>query len=195
MSRESTEDCSAESLLEHHRIEITWYCQRMLGSDVDADDAAQETMVRAWQGLHGFEGRSSIRSWLYRIATNVCLDVYKRRRRSPDLLDLSSDGLPASAADELAVDPAELAVRQDAVRRAFVVASALPRSQRTVFILRDVLHWSAAEVAAVTGMTVAAVNSSLQRARASLRARHARQLNRPDSARWADMNGVQTSSA
>ena len=162
----------------------------MLRSAVDADDAAQETMVRAWQGLHGFAGRSSIRSWLYRIATNVCLDVYKRRRRGPELLDLSSDRIPAPAADQLAVDPAELAVRQDSVRRAVGVASELPRRQRTVLILRDVLRWSAAEVADVTGMSVPAVNSSLQRARVSLEGRRSCHLDRHNSARWADVNGV-----
>ena len=157
------------SLLELHRVEITWYCQRMLGSVVDADDAAQETMVRAWQGLDGFEGRSSMRSWLYRIATNVCVDQYKRRRRRPDLMDLSSDSIPAPNDDELAADPAELVVRQESVGRALAVALDLPRRQRTVLVLREALGWSAAEVAAATGMSVAAVNSSLQRARASVR--------------------------
>ena len=159
----------------------------MLGSAVDADDAAQETMVRAWQALHRFEGRSSIRSWLYRIATNVCVDVYKRRRRRPELLDLPSDGIPTPAADEAAADPAEVLVRRESVRHALVVAFGLPPRQRTVLILREVHRLSAAEVAEVTGMSVAAVNSSLQRARASLQLRRSCPLGR--------MNGVQSSLA
>ncbi len=164
MLRPTSDDTS---FLEVHRVEIKWYCQRMLGCAVDADDAAQETMVRAWQALHRFEGRSSIRSWLYRIATNVCVDVYKRRRRRPELLDLSSDGIPAPAADEVAGDPADVLVRRESVQHALVVALGLPPRQRTVLILREVHRLSAAEVAEVTGMSVAAVNSSLQRARAS----------------------------
>jgi len=164
------------SFLEVHRVAITWYCQRLLGSAVDADDAAQETMVRAWQALHRFEGRSSIRSWLYRIATNVCVDVYKRRRRRPELLDLSSDGIPAPASDEVAADPAEVLVRRESVRHALVVAFGLPPRQRTVLMLREVHRLSAAEVAEMTGMSVAAVNSSLQRARASLQLRRSCQL-------------------
>ena len=110
-----------------------------------------------------------MRSWLYRIATNVCVDQYKRRRRRPDLMDLSSDSIPAPNDDELAADPAELVVRQESVGRALAVALDLPRRQRTVLVLREALGWSAAEVAAATGMSVAAVNSSLQRARASVR--------------------------
>ena len=164
------------SFLEVHRVEIKWYCRRMLGSAVDADDAAQETMVRAWQALHRFEGRSSIRSWLYRIATNVCVDVYKRRCRRPELLDLPSDGTPAPAADEVAADPAEVLVRRESVRHALAVTLGLPTRQRTVLILRDVHRLSAAEVAEVTGMSITAVNSSLQRARSTLRSRRSRQL-------------------
>ena len=144
------------------------------------------------------DSRAGLRfaAWLYSIATNVCVDVYRGRHRRPELLDLSSDGIPLPDADPLAVDPAELAVRQDSVRRALVVTFHLPPRQRTVLILREVLRWSAAEVADVTGMSVAAVNSSLQRARASLRRqRHSCQLDRPDCARSADMNGVQSSLA
>ena len=173
MLRSTADDTS---FLEVHRVAITWYCQRLLGSAVDADDAAQETMVRAWQALHRFEGRSSIRSWLYRIATNVCVDVYKRRRRRPELLDLSSDGIPAPASDEVAADPAEVLVRRESVRHALVVAFGLPPRQRTVLMLREVHRLSAAEVAEMTGMSVAAVNSSLQRARASLQLRRSCQL-------------------
>jgi RNA polymerase sigma-70 factor (ECF subfamily) len=176
--------------LEQYRRELTGYSYRMLGSFFEADDAVQETMVRAWRGLDGFEGRSSVRSWLYRIATNVCLDMMRDRQRRARPMDLG----PSSTADgqlgpELPEhtwlqpipdarvlpedgDPAELAVARETVRLAFVAAlQHLPARQRAVLILREVLRWQATEVAELLDTSVASVNSALQRARATLAAR------------------------
>ncbi len=176
--------------LERFRGELTGYCYRMLGSTFDADDAVQDTLVRAWQAIDRFEGRSSLRSWVYRIATNVCLDILRGKQRRALPMDLSSpvpsttapgeplpeqtwlqpvadgDVMPAGA------DPAEQAVVRDSVRLAFVAAlQHLPARQRAVLILREVLCWPAAEVAELLDTTVASVNSALQRARATLAAR------------------------
>jgi RNA polymerase sigma-70 factor (ECF subfamily) len=160
----------------------------MLGSSFEADDAVQETMVRAWRGLDAFEGRSAVRSWLYRIATNVCLDMLRgsqRRARPMDLgpsrkAELSHLGpmLPehewvSPIADTRIIpdegDPAELAASRESIRLAFVAAlQHLPARQRAVLILREVLHWRAAEVAELLETSVASVNSALQRARATL---------------------------
>ncbi|MDQ1705312.1 MAG: polymerase sigma-70 factor, subfamily [Frankiaceae bacterium] len=172
--------------LEQHRAELTGYCYRMLGSAFDADDAVQETLVRAWQGLERFEGRSALRSWLYRIATNVCLDNLRGRQRRALPMDLSSPvaattppgNMQPEAAwiepmpdSELAVDPADRAVMQESVRLAFVAAlQHLPARQRAVLILREVLAWPAAEVAELLDTTVVSVNSALQRARSTLAA-------------------------
>jgi RNA polymerase sigma-70 factor (ECF subfamily) len=173
--------------LEQYRTELRGYCYRMLGSTFDADDAVQETIVKAWQGLDRFEGRSSTRSWLYRIATNVCLDSLRSRQRRALPMDLSSpvpattapvDTLPENVWVEpvpegdvvpLGGDPAQRAVFQDSVRLAFIAAlQQLPPKQRAVLILREVLAWHAAEVAELLDTSVASVNSALQRARATL---------------------------
>jgi RNA polymerase sigma-70 factor, ECF subfamily len=169
---------------EQFRGELTGYCYRMLGSTFDADDAVQETMVRAWQAFDQFEGRSSLRSWLYRIATNVCLDSLRSKQRRAMPMDLSAP-VPSSTPPgrqlpettwvepipdgDLAGDPAERIVSQDTIRLAFVAAlQHLPPKQRAVLILREVLAWQAAEVAELLDTTVASVNSALQRARATL---------------------------
>jgi RNA polymerase sigma-70 factor (ECF subfamily) len=169
--------------LEQHRSQLTAYCYRMLGSPFDAEDAVQETLVRAWRGVDHFEGRAAVRSWLYRIATNVCLDMVKSSQRRARPMDLgparkpveSNLYVPAEARwiepipDTLIADPAEVAVARDSVRLALVAAlQHLPARQRAVLILRDVLRWEASEVAELLGTTVASVNSGLQRARATL---------------------------
>jgi RNA polymerase sigma-70 factor (ECF subfamily) len=173
--------------LEQHRVELTGYCYRMLGSAFDADDAVQETLVRAWRGWDSFEGRSAVRSWLYRIATNVCLDMLRSRQRRALPMDLSSpvpstspvgeplpesvwvEPAPDGAVVPAASDPAERAVLHDSIRLAFVSAlQNLPPRQRAVLILREVLCWQATEVAELLDSTVASVNSALQRARATL---------------------------
>ena len=155
------------------RRELTGYCTRILGSAFEADDAVQETMVRAWTRRDSFEGRSSVHSWVYRIATNVCLDMLRRRNRRAVPMDL--DGLEVLPHDQdlqAEADPADLVAERDEIQLAFMVAlQALPARQRAVLILREVLRWSAPEVADLLGTTVASVNSALQRARATLAAR------------------------
>ena len=161
-----------------HRRELTGYCQRMLGSAFDADDAVQETMVRAWTRQETFEGRSSVQSWLYRIATNVCLDMLRSRKRRAVPMELDFDAdldagqWPTDDRSLSGVDPADVAATRDEVRLALVAAlRALPARQRSVLILREVLRWSAPEVADLLGTSVASVNSALQRARATLATR------------------------
>jgi RNA polymerase sigma-70 factor, ECF subfamily len=174
--------------LESHRRELTGYCYRMLGSGFDADDAVQETMVRAWRAVEGFEGRSSVRSWLYRIATNVCLDMLRGRSRRARPMELGPASPPEAShlgamlpehawvspiadsrilADD--ADPATIAATRDSIRLAFVTAlQHLPPRQRAALVLCEVLRWQAAEAAELLDTSVAAVNSALQRARATL---------------------------
>ncbi|OII59626.1 sigma-70 family RNA polymerase sigma factor [Streptomyces sp. CC77] len=178
-----------EARLEEHRKELTGYCYRMLGSAFEAEDAVQETMIRAWRSLERFEGRSSLRSWLYRIATNVCLDALNagnRRARPVDLTEavpvaraqLTSrpeatwlEPVPDGRVLPQVSDPAETALARESVRLAFVAAlQHLPAKQRAVLILREVLAWKASEVAELLDTSVASVNSALQRARATLAA-------------------------
>jgi RNA polymerase sigma-70 factor, ECF subfamily len=174
--------------LEPYRRELTGYCYRMLGSGFEAEDAVQETMIKALRGASGFEGRSSVRSWLYRIATNVCIDMTRQVQRRARPMELG----PASPPDEsflgpsrpevpwvspiadgkvisLACDPAEMAMQRESVRLAFVAAlQHLPARQRAALVLCEVLSWSAADAAELLDTTVAGVNSALQRARATL---------------------------
>jgi RNA polymerase sigma-70 factor (ECF subfamily) len=187
---------SPVSLLEQHRPALTGHCYRMLGSVVDAEDAVQETLLRAWKAIDGFREQSSVKTWLYRIATNVCLDTLessKRMRVRPtdayegpvavtDGLTLATqprehwvepipDVLALPAEDES--DPAERAILKESIRLAFVAAlQYLPPRQRAVLLLTQVLNWSAAETAEALDMSVAAVNSAVQRARATLDARN-----------------------
>lgn len=194
--------------LEAHRRELTAYCYRMLGSGAEAEDAAQEALVRAWRSAEGFEGRASLRTWLYRIATNVCIDMGRSPQRRALPMDLSAP-VPQRGAEpgpmthesqwvlpqasgrliDLDGDPGEVAARRESVRLALVAAlQHLPARQRAVLILREVLGWSAAEVAELLESSVASVNSALQRARATLAERpDARRLDPLDDPRHREL--------
>src|SRR5437879_5017478 len=177
-----------ERTLEQHRRELTGYCYRMLGSPFEAEDAVQETLIRAWRSFDKFEGRSAVRSWLYRIATNVCFDMLGSRSRRATPMDMGPaqepvaenlftlpeatwiEPIPTGAVAPEG-DPAELTMERETIRLAFVAAlQHLPARQRAVLILCEVLRWKASEVAELLETTVASVNSALQRARATLEA-------------------------
>ncbi len=179
-------DSVQDAALESHRPALTGHCYRMLGSIMDADDAVQETMLRAWRARDRFDGRASLGTWLYRIATNVCLDALADRapRHRPietgpvgttedTLVEMPRthwlEPIPDARAIPAEGDPHERAVLRESIRLAFVAAlQKLPPRQRAALILTQVLNWSAAEVAECLDMSVAAVNSALQRARATL---------------------------
>jgi RNA polymerase sigma-70 factor (ECF subfamily) len=177
-----------EERFEQHRRELTAHCYRMLASPFEAEDAVQETFIRAWRAFDRFEGRSSLRSWLYRIATNVCLDMLGGQERRARPMDLGPAQAPVEsnlhilpeatwiqpipdglvAAEE---DPAETAIARETLRLAFVAAlQHLPPRQRAALILCEVLRWRATEVAELLDTSVASVNSALQRARSTLAA-------------------------
>ena len=184
----STRPASAEleRTFEQHRNELIAFCYRMLGSPFEAEDAVQDTFIRAWRGFERFEGRAAVRSWLYRIATNVCLDMLNGRQRRARPMDLGPAREPEAAnlhtlpettwiepipagLVEGSGDPADVAVAHDTIRLAFVAAlQHLPPRQRAVLILCEVLRWKASEVGELLDTSVASVNSALQRARATL---------------------------
>ena len=184
----SLDEKTFASLVEPHRRELHVHCYRMMGSFEEAEDLVQETLLRAWRSRESFEGGPLFRAWLYRIATNVCLDALRRRSRRPSTVssfgevpwlqpypDLLLDELP-SEEDE----PDAVVVAKETIELAFLaVIQALPPLQRAVLILRDVLGWSARETAEILETSVAAANSALQRARATVQEHPTRRPERP----------------
>jgi RNA polymerase sigma-70 factor (ECF subfamily) len=176
--------------LEQHRSELTAYCYRMLGSPFDAEDAVQDTLVRAWRNIERFEGRAALRSWLYRIATNVCLDMIKAGKRRARPMDLGPAQEPLFENLNIPTeitwiepmpDPADAAVEHETIRLAFVAAlQHLPPRQRAVLILCEVLKWQSSEAAELLDTSVASVNSALQRARATLATANVQPVETPD---------------
>jgi RNA polymerase sigma-70 factor, ECF subfamily len=183
----SAQTAELEARLEEHRRELNAYCYRMLGSSFEAEDAVQDTMVRAWKNIDRFEGRAALRTWLYRIATNVCLDMISGRERRARPMDLGParepvignlatfpevtwiEPVPDDSVMPDGGDPADMALARETIKLAFVAAlQYLPAQQRAVLILCEVLRWKATEVAELLDTSVAAVNSSLQRARATI---------------------------
>lgn len=187
MERSATTVTQDFGELDRHRRELTAHCYRMLGSPFEAEDAVQDTLLRAWRSLDRFEGRASLRSWLYKIATNVCLDMLDAKQRRARPMDLGAARAPDGPIGEILpettwiepmpdalvlaeeADPAAVAQSREQIRLAFVAAlQHLPPRQRAALILCEVLHWKAAEVAELLQTSVPAVNSALQRARATL---------------------------
>src|ERR1700742_3607385 len=172
---------------EPHRVELTGYCYRMLGSAFEAEDAVQESFLRAWRGFEAFDARASLRSWLYRITTNVCLSMVSARQRRARPLDLCApwdrgaaplamleenswiEPVPDALVLPASHDPAAQLAARESIRLAFLAAlQLLPARQRAVLILRDVLHWQAREVAELLETSEISVQSALQRARSTL---------------------------
>ena len=189
-------DPALRAAFEDHRRELTGYCYRMLGSPSEADDAVQDTLLKAWRSYDRFEGRSSLRSWLYRIAHHVCIDMHRSPQRRARPMEMGPSQRTADVVlgpqleehhflqpvrDDAVLDfdgdPAEVAAARESIRLAFVAAlQHLPAKQRSALLLCDVLRWPAAEVAALLETTVASVNSALQRARATLEAKRGEPL-------------------
>ncbi|HET9013110.1 MAG TPA: sigma-70 family RNA polymerase sigma factor, partial [Gemmatimonadaceae bacterium] len=184
---------------EPYRTELTGYAYRMLGSSFEAEDAVQETFVRAWKAFDRFEGRAALRSWLYRIATNVCLDMLSSRQRRARPMDLAPaltadhplgaalpeehwvEPVPDARVIPTGGDPAKVSELRESIRLAFVAAlQHLPPRQRAVLILREVLQWQASEVAELLEASVASVNSALQRARATMAAKEPDAIDKPE---------------
>jgi RNA polymerase sigma-70 factor, ECF subfamily len=175
-------------VVERHRDELQAHSRRILRSSQDAEDALQEALLRAWRALPSFEGRSSLRSWVYRIVTNTSLDAVKRRPRRVVPIDLDQ-GIPADDWHAPALEPAverRYLTREDFERALIVAMRVLPARQRAVLILREALGFSAAETASRLGISVAAANSSLQRARARIDGRSDERLAEETASTLAD---------